>query len=392
MMPSALDRSKERLAALFLLAMTLISCAGVPPLVWFLRHRYQDFTVFYRGAEMIRAGQVAQLHDLHPAFEELLFVPLTYLDYFPAYGVWTLLNVVMVVLSLGLLRKTFEEVGRLSPLFLILSVAAFAPAVRALFQGQDSILLLLLVTLCVFSLTRGRVILAGAVLGLGMFKFHLVLPLALVLAVRRGRLWLGFFPVTAVLVAIWTMVVGREGIADYAHFIVQGENHIASGKRAGMANLHGLIAQLAGKSDGSFVHVAAIVCGATTLGVVLWKVWKRKAGTRFVFAVASVTCILVGYHAIIHDLTLLLPVVLMLFAADGPATRSEMRVDTALLVVVYTTFFMGAWVWQWVNPWWWIPIAIWISRKYGRGDTARGSLALVPVPTLPLDRAADESR
>ncbi len=369
MMPSELNRSKERLAAIFLLVMTLLHCAGAPLLLWFLRSGPQDFIVFYRGAQMVRAGQMAQLQDLHPAFEELLFVPLTYLDYFSAFKVWTFLNIVMVALSLGLLRRMFSEVGRLSPLFLIVSVAAFAPAVRALLEGQDSILLLLLVTLSVFLLTRGRVVMAGAMLGLGMFKFHLVLPLALVLAVRRARLWLGFFPVTVVLAAIWTMMVGREGIADYVHSVVQGENLLAGGRRTGMANLHGLIAQFAGKNGGS-VNVAAIVCGASVLGVVLWTVWKRQAGTRFVFAVASVTCILVGYHAMIHDLTLLLPVVLMLFAADGPATRSEMRVDTALLIVVYTSVFIGSWFWQWVNPWWWIPIAIWISRKYGRGDAA----------------------
>src|SRR5208337_2065871 len=81
LMPSPeLNRSKERLAGIFLLALTLLSCFGAPHLVWFLRNGYQDFTVFYHGAEMVRAGHVAELHDLHPPFEELLFVPLTYLS------------------------------------------------------------------------------------------------------------------------------------------------------------------------------------------------------------------------------------------------------------------------------------------------------------------------
>jgi len=371
MMPAEVNRSKERLAALFLLAVTLLHSAGAPHAVGFVRSGYQDFNVFYRGAEMIRAGQVAQLHDLHPAFEELLFVPLTCLRYFPAYLVWTFLNVVMMTLSLGLLRKTFEEVGRLSPLFLILSVTAFAPAVRSLIQGQDSGLLLLLVTLSVFLLARCRLVLAGAMLGLGMFKFHLVLPLALVLAVRRPRLLLGLCPVTAALAAIWTLMVGWRGIADYTHFVVHMESHGAAGTPiTAMPNLRGVVAQLAGKGGGSFVTVAAIACGAAVLGIVLWKIGRRGTVTRFVFAVATVTGILVGYHAVIHDLTLLLPVVLMLFSAPGAATRSEMRVDTALLIVVYTSFFMGSWFWPWLNPWWWIPIVVWIGRKYGRGDAA----------------------
>lgn len=255
------NRSKERLAGIFLLALTLLSSLGVPSFVWFLRSGHQDFAVFYHGAEMVRAGHAAQLHDIHPPFEELLFVPLTYLSYLPAYLVWTFLNVVMMMLSLVMLRKTFAETKRLSPLFLILSVAAFAPAVRALIQGQDSVLLLLLVTLSVFLLARSRVVLAGAAFGCGLFKFHLLLPLALIMAVRRPRLWLGLCPVAAVLVGIWAMMTGWHGIADYGHFVVHVESHGAAGTRiAAMPNLRGLIAELAGKSGGSSATVAAIVC------------------------------------------------------------------------------------------------------------------------------------
>jgi len=366
-----LNRSKERLAGIFLLGLTLLNFVGTLHLIWFLRNGYQDFTAFYHGAEMVRAGQAAQLHDLHPPFEELLFVPLTYLSYFPAYAVWTFLNVVMMMLSLGMVRRTFAETKRLSPLFLILSVAAFAPAVRALMQGQDSVLLLLLVTISLFLLVKGRVVLAGAVLGCGLFKFHLVLPLALVLAVRRPRLWLGLCPVAAVLVAIWAMMTGWHGIADYGHVVVDVENHGAGGTPiAEMPNLRGLIAELAGKSGGSSVTVAAIVCATAALGIVLWKVGRRATGARFGFAAASVTCILVGYHAVTHDLTLLLPVVLMLFSAPGAATRSEMRLDAALFIVVYASLFMGSWFWPWLNPWWWIPMVIWICRKYGSVDAA----------------------
>ena len=370
MTSAELNRSKERLAGIFLLALTLLRFVGAPRLVWYLRNGYQDFTVFYHGAEMVRTGQAAQLHDLHPPFEELLFVPLTYLSYFPAYLVWTFLNVVMMMLSLVMVRKTFAETERLSPLFLILSVAAFAPAVRALMQGQDSVLLLLLVTLSLFLLAKNRVGLAGAALGCGLFKFHLVLPLALILALRRPRLWLGLCPVAAVLVAIWAMMTGWHGIADYGHFVVHVESHGAAGTPiAEMPNLRGLIAQLAGKGGGSSATVAAIGCATAVLGIVLWKVGRRATGTRFVFAVASVTCILVGYHAVIHDLTLLLPVVLMLFSAPA-ATRSEMRVDAALFIVVYAILFMGSWVWSWLNPWWWIPMVVWICWKYGSVDAA----------------------
>lgn len=369
-----LNRGKERLVGIFLLVLALLNGVGTLQLVRFLRNGYQDFTAFYHGAEMVRAGQAAQLHDLHPPFEQLLFVPLTYLNYFSAYVVWSVLNIVMLVLSLVMVRKAFPETERLSPLFLVLSVSAFAPVVRTLIQGQDSVLLLLLVTLSLFLITRSRVVLAGAVLGCGLFKFHLVLPLALVLAVRRPRLWWGLSPVAAALVAIWTMMTGWRGIVDYGRFVlhvenVHVENHDAAGTlAAGMPNVRGLIAELAGNGGGRFANVAAVVCAAAVLGIVLWKVSRRATGIHFAFVAASVTCILISYHAMIHDLTLLLPVVLMLFSAPGAATRSEMRVDAALFIVTYAILFSGSWFWPWLIPWWWIPIVVWICRKYERGD------------------------
>lgn len=374
MTPAELIRGKERLAGICLLTLIVISWFGVPSFIWFLRSGQQDFHVFYRAAKTVRAGQAAELHDLHPPFEELLFVPLTYMSYFPAYAVWSFLNVGMLVLSLGMLRKTFVETERLSPLFLVLSVAAFGPTVRAFSQGQDSILLLLLVTLALFLMAGDRAGWAGAALGCGLFKFHLVLPLALVLAVRRPRLWLGMCPVAAGLLSIWVMMTGWNGIVDYGRAVIHVESHGAAGTPlAAMPNLHGLFAELfarLGETSGSFVTIGALLGATVVLGIVLSEVRRRATDTRFVFAAASVTCILVGYHAVIHDLTLVLPVVLMLFSAPGPGTRSAMYLDTVLFCVVYASLFASSWFWPWLSPWWWIPLVIWICWKCGRVEAA----------------------
>jgi len=228
-----------------------------------------------------------------------------------------------------------------------------------------------------------------------LFKFHLVLPLALILAVRRPRLWLGLGPVAAVLVGIWVMMTGWHGMVDYGRFVLYLENHGAGGTpSAAMPNLRGLIAELGGTSGGMSVTVAAIAGGTAALGIVLWKVGRRAAETRFVFAAASVTCILVGYHAVIHDLTLLLPVLLMLFTAPGAVTRSEMRVDAALFIAVYAMLFVGAWFWSWLVPWWWIPTVVWICRKYGC-DVARypqGSGSSERFPAALTNEISDGAR
>ena len=366
MIVSELDRKKQRIASILLLALTLLNILGVLRVIPYLRQGYQDFGVFYRGAEMVRAGQAGQLHDFHPIFEELLFVPFTYFNFRLAYLLWTLLNVLFMALSLGVIRKMFSEVRELGWPLMILMVTGFAPAVRAMMQGQDSILLLLLVTVGVLLLMRGRDGWAGAALGAGLFKFHIVIPLALVLAVRRPRLLAGLACVAALLVAISVTILGWGGLFHYVRVVLQMENQGAGGTpTVAMPNLRGLIAELAGGSGARAANVATIVASIGALGIALCRVGKTGTSLRYAFAVASVTSIMVSYHAVIHDLTLLLPLVLLLFSAGETATSSEMWLDIGLLFLTYTGLLWGSSLWAWLNPWWWIPVVFWINREYG---------------------------
>jgi len=369
MASAELDRKKHQIAGVFLLALTLLNVHVVITLIPYLRSGYQDFSAFYRAAEMLRSGQAGQVHDLHPIFEELLFVPFTYVSFRAAYLLWTFLNLVMMALSLAIVRKVFPEVGELNWPLVILTVTGFTPAVRAIMQGQDSVLLLFVVMCGLLSLARGNYLWSGAALGAGLFKFHIVIPLALVLAIRRPRLLAGFSCVAVALVAISAMIIGWHGLVEYARLVLQMENHGAGGTPvAAMPNLRGLIAELAGNSNGVAAKVAAILGSICVLGIALWGVRRRGTSIRYAFAMAAVTCIMVSYHTVIHDLTLLLPVVIMLFAASGAATRFEMRADTALLSLVYTALFLGSSLWPWLNPWWWVAVVFWIWKTYGRSD------------------------
>ena len=368
MISGELDRRKKRIAGLFLLALTVLNLHGVLELIPYLRNGYQDFSVFYRGAEMVRSGQAGQVHDLHPIFEELLFVPFTYVTFRAAYVLWTIVNVLMLALSLRIVKKTFMEVGQMGWLLLILAATAFAPAVRAIMQGQDSVLLLFVVTLGLWLLTRGSEVWSGAALGAGLFKFHIVIPLALVLAIRRPRLLAGLSCVAVALVALSATILGWHGLFGYARSVLQTENHGAGGTpAAAMPNLHGVIAELAGTNAPGAANAVAILASIAVLALALWRVGRPGTSMRYAFAMASVTGIMVSYHTVVHDLTLLLPLLIMLLAVPGAATRSDMRTDTALLILLYTGLFWGSSLWPWLNPWWWLPVLFWVERKYGRG-------------------------
>ena len=112
-------RNRKFFVVAFLLAMTLCNVVLAIRVVPKLRNGYQDFTIFYTGARMLRTGQASALYNLaaqfrmqqtftdvpirlgplpfnHPPFEALFFVPFTMLSYWPAYLLWTALSFAML--------------------------------------------------------------------------------------------------------------------------------------------------------------------------------------------------------------------------------------------------------------------------------------------------------
>src|SRR5438552_18182608 len=125
---------------------------------------------------------------LRPAYEALLFVPFSFLSYRTAYFAFLGLNAILLAVSYQLLRPKLENLARIYRWLPAALFLAYLPIAAALIQGQDSIVLLTLFTLVLVSLESGNEFAAGAILGVGAFKFQLVIPVALLfLAWRRWR-------------------------------------------------------------------------------------------------------------------------------------------------------------------------------------------------------------
>ena len=355
-----------------------------------LKNGYQDFTIFYGAGQLLRNGDAKLLYDLpaqdqlqrqfaphveirkaplpymHPPFEALLFVPLARLNFLSAYLFWTLLNFLMLALTLAIVIRTFPEVAALSRTFVILAALGFAPVAAALLQGQDSILLLLLVTASLASIERHSDRAAGAMLGAGLFRFHLVLPLVIILAVRRPRLLLGFLPVAAGAVLLSAALVGWQGLSVYAHLLLRLESGGAGGAISpiGMPNLRGLIADLLGThGGGAFRMWLTAVCSILIMAFAIWEVCRRPAPIHVVFALAVVTAIMLSYHSFPHDLTLLLPSILLLLAAQPEASSLQKSGRTILLLIMFVyILFLGFPVWPKLDPLWFVPMLFGIYR------------------------------
>ena len=342
-----------------LLAMTFCNVTLLVRMMPKLRNGYQDFTIYYTSGWLLRNGQASALYDLatqyrtqlmfahvpirqgplpynHPPFEALLFVPFTLLEYWPAYLVWTAFNLMMLGVSVTLLRRQFPELAAASPLVVGLGATAFFPVAMVIMQGQDAILLLLLFVLAVIFLDRGNDVAAGALLAGGLFRPHTVVPLVVLLAIRRWRILVGFAPIALVLAGISVAIMGWRGPLDYVRFVFRVERTGAGGfSPQAVPNLRGLAANLPGSSGSGPLIALLILAGSMIVFLVaLRRIRSGQDSMIFSSSLAAVTTVLVSFHALSYDLTLLLPMVLFLLSTMVNVEGKKINARTILLVVL----------------------------------------------------------
>ncbi len=282
----------------------------------------------------------SQQDRLHPPFEVLLFLPLTLLPYSTAYLVWTLCNLVFLWLVTILLWRFLPY---LQPEFEVAAAlyALSMPVVVCLMQGQDSILLLLLLTLSFVSLADGKDLRAGVFLALGLFKFHLVLPILAILFIERN--WSavrGFLYGFTGLLTLTCAVVGVRNTLAYVPFVLQVGNHISangSTRTFMMPNIRGLVALI----NGPYVHIqfqALLVILLSLVAFCITAIWALKFRDEPIairFSCIVVTASLISYHYYIYNATILaLPILLVANEMGGRECSRLFRGSYALLLTL----------------------------------------------------------
>ena len=337
--PVNLPLSQRRLISVFVLCMFSLNLA------FFIRTRegikrgYPDFTIFYTAGTILREGLGNHLYNLdvqyrvqqrfagnipfrrgplpynHPPFEAPLFVPLTLLPYPQAFAVWDLANVVVLFGVAALLRRSVALLHSIPPWKFVIGCIAFNPVFACLFQGQDSILMLLFCTLAFNALKKKSDVLGGCWLALAAFKFQFIVPLVLLLVIwRRRRVVLGFGAVVLVLAFVSVMLVGMDSLLRYPGYVLQ----IARNPRLGgvppqfLPNLHGLATGWTGPLAGAAGAALASLVSITVFVFAARKGWAsaHAAKLELQFSLAIVVSGLVAWQTNSHDLSLLvLPLV-----------------------------------------------------------------------------------
>ena len=330
-----------------------------------------DFSTFYTAGKIVRRGQSQRLYDwalqtrvqsefsratvlrgralpyLRPPFEALLFVPLSYLPYRTAFGVWIALCGLFVGLSAMFLRSRIPDAPAIPWWLYYPAIFSFGPIAHGFALGQDCALVLFLFAWILICLHEGKDFRAGCLLGLALIKFQLVLPLLFVFMVKKQfRTLAGFSSVAALLAAVGVWLLGWEGILGYATYLWQlNQRPLAAGIWPSMMpSIRGL-AQGWGDMHSS-VGLDLLV-GMLSFVLLIWAAmqWdttapRRSRCYRVGISICFFATLLAGYHASGYDMSLLFPVVL--YAANSGWYDRELDVRTRGILLLGSALLLCA--------------------------------------------------
>jgi hypothetical protein len=277
-----------------------------------------DFKMYYTAAIALRSGQdiydpgiyarmqrqvvpslpSGQVQPLtHPPYELLVILPFSLLPYKAACWCW-LASTLFLALLCGRLMGNYALVAGMFPLLCVL------------WEQQDSMLILLILIGCWFALNSDRDVFAGLILGVALFKFQIIIPLALVLAFWRPRMLKGFAVSGAAVFAVSVAMVRPAGMIAYWHDLA-GMTRAASPTaimyRMDLlrnVGLRGLLYQLLGPSS-FLIGVVSVTLGLFILGMAWWFMRGSESPTEAKFSFALMCALLLSFHLLTHDLVLL---------------------------------------------------------------------------------------
>jgi hypothetical protein len=317
---------KERSLPFKVLLILLPTALGLQLLCWItvlpkMARGYCDFRQLYVAGYVVRTGAAARLYEydyqlhlqstlvspaaialpfIRPSYQALVFAPLSLVSYRAAYFIWLALNAALVALLCYWLRNRFRTVEGVWKQLPIVMLCLFYPISLAMLEGQDSILLLALLSCALVALERKRESLAGCLIALGLFKFQIVLPIALLFVVwNRWKFAKGFFSTAFALAGISLALIGVPGIKAFYRSL----SHIPYPVHYEvMSNLHGLLVGIFGNS-----HIVTLTTLA--LSAAIWLTvakWSPVKSGPDALMIAIPTAVLVSYYLYGHDWSVLI--------------------------------------------------------------------------------------
>ena len=309
---------------------------------------HHDFLNLYTGSSLAREGRFAELYDIdtqlsrerellgevselvpfvRPHFYAFLLAPISLLPYDAAFWSWIVLQTLLLVGCWMWARKRF------GPDALIFCCLYF-PTVGGILVGQDCVFLTVIFIVASGFAEREKDFWSGAVLGLALFKFHLLLllPIAMVLH-RKWRMFGGFLASGAVAALLSPVLGGLAGVEQYIRLLQADELTELAPAPQNMINIYALGANFGLDHVALNAFLALVVVGLAAVAIWRAPLWRWPGA-----AIAG--SILVAPHVYAYDAgILLLPLLLVEFRS--PYNFSKFAVTTFLTPLPFLTLVIG---------------------------------------------------
>ena len=186
---------------------------------------------------------------------------------------------------------------------------------------------------------------AGLALGLALFKFQFVIPLALIFLFRgKWKVIRGFLSMASVLGILSLVAVGWVGVAKYVGLLMAITSHpdnSSYGAAVGMATVQGFVHAVLGRVVNPFA-VSLIVWLTSGLLILstAWQ-WKRAAHSvleradNVMFGAAIIVSLVTGLHMFTHDLSPLMLTMFVALPAMWESRGALARMLTGCLILLW---------------------------------------------------------
>jgi Glycosyltransferase family 87 len=262
---------------------------------------------------------------ISPPYVALQYALFTYLPIGLAFFLWTLLSIGAGLLSVFLIEKYLLPISlklRLSFFQLCILVFGFPPVVLGLMFGQNHLITFLLLTVVVILSLNKRWLYAGIVLGLLIYKPHLVIGFLIVYLLRkRISALLGFCITSVVLILAVVLQHGIQPFINFMDFIntfVNNHYDLLMVKAAVFTLITSILYTWVQKYINLIMPYWILVTSGLLSLILLIKRVKSAPYTDYILATLSL--FIISPHILIYDM-LPLVLVIILLANEKPSSR-----------------------------------------------------------------------
>lgn len=323
--------------------------------------KFQDFLQFYISARMIAQGRSSGLYNQNMASTELLavierptavrlptvygpqvglfFTPLARLHFLTAAAIWVAISGLLFCICMLQVWRICPNLGRY-PDLVALGAVCFPPLFHCFVRGQISAPILACFTLALLSFRTGNEWLAGAVIGLLVFKpqFLVAIPLLFVLA-SAWRALAGLTISAFSQLALTWMYFGAGVMRAYFDTLLHVPRWISSAEPGtSQAQMHSLRSFWILLIPSPTAALALYVASAIFILVIAADSWRARGPLALRFAALSFAAVLINPHLFVYDLLMLAPALLLL--ADWALAHASHPASPAMNVLLYLAFLL----------------------------------------------------